>query len=69
MTQTNRNRLLAVLLIIIPVGSYSYFLTEFISDKSVADEKNSSMKHRYRIDKTQSIPAQTDQLVNDKRVD
>jgi hypothetical protein len=69
MTQTNRNRLLAVLLIIIPLASYSYFVTQFISDKSVEDEQNSTMKHRYRIDQTQEVPAQVDQLVNDKVVD
>ncbi|MEE9412451.1 MAG: hypothetical protein V3V22_05295 [Methylococcales bacterium] len=68
MTRTNKNRLLAGLLIVIPLGSYYYFLTEFLSDKSIADEQDGSMKHRYRIDQFQSIPAQTDQLVNDKRV-
>ncbi|MEE9423814.1 MAG: hypothetical protein V3V18_02410 [Methylococcales bacterium] len=69
MTQTTRNRLLATLLVVIPLASYSYFVTQFISDKSVADEQNSSMKHRYRIDQTQEIPTQVDQLVNDKVVD
>ncbi len=69
MTRTNKNRLLAGLLIVIPLASYYYFLTEFISDKPVTDEQNGSMKHRFRIDQTQSIPAQTDQLANDKRVD
>ncbi len=69
MTRTNKNRLLAGLLIVIPLASYYYFLTEFLSDKSVADEQSGSVKHRYRIDQTQSVPAQVDQLVNDKRVD
>jgi uncharacterized membrane protein len=69
MTRTNKNRLLAGLLIVIPLASYYYFLTEFLSDKSVADEQSGSVKHRYRIDQIQSVPAQVDQLVNDKRVD
>jgi hypothetical protein len=61
--------LLAGLLIVIPLASYYYFLTEFLSDKSVADEQSGSVKHRYRIDQIQSYPAQVDQLVNHKRVD
>jgi hypothetical protein len=69
MTQTNRNRLLAALLVAIPLASYSYFVTQFISEKPVADENNSSIKHRYRIDQSQSIPAQVDLLINDKIVD
>ncbi len=69
MTQTNKNRLLAVLLVVIPLASYYYFLTEFISDKSVVDERDDAVKHRYRIDQSPSIPAQVDQSVNDKRVD
>lgn len=67
MTRTNKNRVLAGLLIVIPLASYYYFLTEFLSDKSVTDEQNGLVKHRYRIDQTQLIPAQTDQLP--KRVD
>ncbi len=51
MTQTNKNRLFAVVLIIIPVASYCYFLTDFIDNKAMTENTG---KHRYRIGKEQT---------------
>lgn len=49
MTRTTRNRLLAILLALIPVGSYYYFLTDFMSDKPDTTKNTVSGGHRYRI--------------------
>ncbi len=63
MNKTNRNRLFAVLLAIIPIASYYYFLTDFIINKPETDNNNNSGSngHRYRIEQNQSVPIQLDQ--------
>jgi hypothetical protein len=60
MTKKTRNRLLALLLVVIPIGSYSYFVTSFISNQADANKQDSNTQHRRRIEQTQLIPAQID---------
>ena len=49
MTRTNRNRLLAILLAAIPVLSYSYFVSDFLSRNSDDETIDNQLSHRYRI--------------------
>ncbi len=61
MNKTNRNRLFAVLLAIIPIASYYYFLTDFISNNPETDNNSGSNEHRQRIEQNHSVPTQLDQ--------